>query len=121
MAEYQVVMHHLGRMCETYSSCSDGCPLQEEPNVCFLSAKSLSTDAIKATEQAIMQWAAENPEPVYETWYEYLEKQHVVAAANSGQFENIHFNDIVVPTLEMFKPIPADIAQKLGIEPKGKS
>lgn len=55
MAEYQVVMHHLGRMCETYPSCSDGCPLRKEPNVCFLSAKSLPTDEIKETEQAIMQ------------------------------------------------------------------
>lgn len=63
MAEYQVVMHHLGRMCETYLFCSHGCPLQTEPNVCFLSAKTLTTEEIKATEQAIMSWAAENPEP----------------------------------------------------------
>lgn len=52
-------------------------------------------------EKQVSAWAAEHPEPVYPSWYEYLTDMYH-AAWNM-------IND---------KPIPADIAQKLGIEPK---
>lgn len=52
-------------------------------------------------EELVMSWAAENPEPVYPSWGTWL-------AAKFGY-------DLCEI---MYEPIPADIAQKLGIEPK---
>lgn len=56
---------------------------------------------LEAVETKVAAWAAENPEPVYPSWYEYL----------TGMYH---------ATWNMIKdkPIPADIAQKIGIEPK---
>lgn len=115
MAEYQEVMHHLGRMCGTYLYCTDGCPLQEEPNVCFLAAKSLSTEKIEATEQAIMSWAAENPEPVYPTWEEWLADVGVLVCDTSFLNKRYWYT---INKLKLEQPIPADIAEKLGLEEK---
>ena len=50
-------------------------------------------------EKRVMSWAAEHP-VVYPTWENWLTTLGVQS-----------FN-------ELSKPIPADIAQKLGIEPK---
>jgi hypothetical protein len=52
-------------------------------------------------QRIVTAWAAEHPEPVYPSWYEYL-------------------TDMYPATWNMIKdkPIPVDIAQKLGIEPK---
>ena len=65
----------------------------------------------KVTEQTIMQWAAEHPEPVYQTWREWLLSVGVISpgVAKDIWFDyNGRFNS----------PIPADIAQKLGLTPK---
>lgn len=57
-----------------------------------------------------MAWAAEHPEPVYPTWYEWLKDNgltfHDAESSWIGFTERIHH------------PIPADIAQKLGLEQK---
>ena len=62
---------------------------------------------------AINEWMeeqdAEHPEPVYPTWGEWL-IQIGVAQIGSGML-GIH------PTMAV-QPIPADIAQKLGLKPK---
>jgi hypothetical protein len=58
-----------------------------------------------------MQWAAEHPEPQYPTWWEWLENMGIVSKAKS---ECSKFFD----TTRMYDNIPADIAQKFGIEPK---
>lgn len=54
------------------------------------------------------QWAAEHPEPVYPTWFEYL-----YAISNPDYFDLTELY-----TWMRHTPIPADIAQKLEIEPK---
>jgi hypothetical protein len=66
-------------------------------------------------EKRVMKWAAEHPEPVYPTWGEWLYDMHVVSVqARQTPLPNLYY------TIEsaMLKPIPADIAEKLGIEPK---
>jgi hypothetical protein len=55
-------------------------------------------------EQTVTEWAAEHPEPVYPTWGEWLQRLY-----NSMNYAGIFIT-----------PIPADIAEKLGIEPKPK-
>ena len=65
--------------------------------------------ANKQLEEIVMQWAAEHPEPVYPTWYEYVWSQ-------LAKKEPISDHDLA--TWMENNRIPADIAQKLGIEPK---
>jgi len=53
-------------------------------------------------EAVIKKWAAEHPESVYPTWGEWLQRMY-----NSMNYAGIFIT-----------PIPADIAQKLGVPPK---
>jgi len=66
-------------------------------------------------EKNVTAWAAEHPEPKYPTWWEWLENMGIVSKAKS-EYSEI-FDTICVGT-RMFDSIPADLAQKLGIEPK---
>jgi hypothetical protein len=68
-------------------------------------------------EAIIMAWAAENPEPLYPTWGEWLERQGVVTLYYSLRYEE-DGTSYYTPMDTIRKPIPAYIAQKLGIEPK---
>ena len=93
MAEFQEVIKHLGRMLDSH---------KHGDSIAF--EASVPADAFKdakLVEEIVMKWAAENPEPVYPSWGTWL-------AAKFGY----DLREI------MYEPIPADIAQKLGIEPK---
>lgn len=107
MAEFQMIAKNLERLCNTYRSLSkcgtDECPLYCE-NLCYArQIVHIHGDDAGGLEDAVIRWAAEHPEPVYPTWGEYLFSQHVVG---------------VYAMRAINTPIPADIAQKLGIEPK---
>lgn len=105
MVEFQEVMRQLNRMCSYYPNCEDsGCPIFGECG----NIGSHSSNAKKAMriEERVMSWAAKHPEPVYPTWVEWFKQQ------------NIWRKDADNPALNLYNPIPADIAQKLGIEPK---
>lgn len=65
-------------------------------------------------ERIVTAWAAEHPEPVYPTWAEWLESMHVITVT---PIKGCMIRK-VLPAFYMFSQIPADIAQKLGIEPK---
>lgn len=60
-------------------------------------------------------------EAVYPTWVEWLKQQGIiqydsrVALRNS---DNSFYEALVCLTEDALKPIPADLAQKLGVEPK---
>ena len=115
MAEFQEVLRQWRRMC-TKNNC-DQCPGKgkyQYDSICqhVKSKIQLEPDAV---ENIIMSWAAEHPEPVYPTWGEWLENMGIVSKAKS-EYSEI-FDTICVGT-RMFDPIPADIAQKLGIEQK---
>ena len=70
----------------------------------------LMRDALECIEREDMKWAAEHP-VVYPTWGEWLNEQAVVIKIiDNGAL-------IFEPDAKMRQPIPADIAQKLGIEP----
>ena len=62
-----------------------------------------------------MRWATDNPEPVYPRWCDWLAEQGVLVCDNS--FPNMRYW-YAMNTEKMEQPIPADIAQKLGLEPK---
>jgi hypothetical protein len=102
MADFVQTMKDWRRMCQFMdkeygnSSC-DKCPL----GGCSAVYEMCGKENFSNMEHGITEWAAEHPEPVYPSWYEYL-------------------TDMYHATWNMIKdkPIPADIAQKLGIEPK---
>jgi hypothetical protein len=63
-----------------------------------------------SVERTVMSWAAEHPAPVYPTWGEWL--------MSIGVINGVHPHGAIDALGNLKQPIPADIAQKLGIEPK---
>ena len=109
MAEhsFQEVMKQWHRMCKSIRSDCRECEIYKKAlreHCCFCNKDTFGEDAIKSVEIIVMQWAADHPEPVYPTWAEWLHAEGIV---NLGTYCD-----------KAFKPIPADIAQKLGLQPK---
>ena len=65
-------------------------------------------------EREVMSWAAENPEPVYPTWYEFMRENKIIpdVLEDCGDYYKTIGKWLVKATIKQ------DIAQKLGIEPK---
>lgn len=107
MAEFQEVARLKRKMCNTYQgkNCY-GCPLNDSDRDCgILSVRFADiTNGIKRLEDKIMQWAAENPEPVYETWGQYFRRYYGLEYCKGHEM--------------LLENIPAEIAQKLGLKPK---
>lgn len=101
MAEFQEVMRQYQRMCKG-RECKN-CPIGiSSIKDCFCRNGYISElGHFEETEEIVMLWAAENPEPVYPTWGEYLHTLHNEPSSR-----------------ELSKPIPDNIAQKLGLQPK---
>jgi len=70
-------------------------------------------------EQIVMTWAAANPEPVYPTWAEWLIEMGVLERRRyKANTDDFGWRDVQATTPIAYKPIPADIAEKLGVKPK---
>ena len=84
------------------ASLHDGYPCDEDPI-------DWTEKATKQLEEIVTDWAAENPEPVYPTWWTWLINEGVIEKGSTytGAFDQLKM-----------KSIPSDIAEKLGIEPK---
>ena len=114
MAEFQEVMRQGKRICESCHEC-EPCPIHKAtiacPVVCYEDDCSLAE-----VERIIMGWATEHPEPRYQTWKEWQEATFPEAR---NQLCINHFAPAECKgcTACRSKPIPADIAQKLGIQP----
>ena len=109
MAEWMEIMNQFNRMCWSYQRecmCPMACPMN---GVNISQCRKIAFERPKETEEIVVQWAAEHP-VVYPTWSEWLQEIGV-AQVGSGML-SIH------PAIAE-QSIPADIAQKLGIEPKG--
>lgn len=121
MAEFQEVCKQWRRMCahgsEDYA-CAD-CKMYSsvDQSVC---RGIPDKDKTKIIEGFVMQWAAEHPEPVYPTFGEWLEKQGIVKLVNGNRYEE-DGRKVYMLLESVENQIPADIAEKLGIEPKGES
>ena len=103
MAEhsFQEVMRQWRRMCVAFEEGCERCPQYREYQ-CYNTVKRVFEHGdIESLESNVMTWAAEHPEPVYPSWYEYL-------------------TDMYLATWNMIKDksIPADLAEKLGVKPK---
>ena len=128
MAEFQEVAKELERMCNTYHAVSGKCGTDECPlylkDLCYAQAMAHvhGNDACNL-EEVVMSWAAEHPKPVYPTWREYLQEQGIldveyIPAASSTTSTSKSYVQTVKTLTPFYHPIPDDIAQKLGIEPK---
>lgn len=108
MAEFKEVMKQWQRFCKSHNNCGE-CEFDGK-GIC--GEAHLSDVPYSDMELRIMAWAAEHPEPVYPSWMEYImDVQHdCVKAYNGG-------NDTLWKWM-WTTPIPADIAEKLGVKPK---
>lgn len=125
-------------MCETIQSQNQqksnsgwcgGCPLQ---GYCVIDTeiKDSTDNELAIIEKRIQSWAAENPEPVYPTWGEWLEQQGICFSSitHRNYVDGVSIPKVFEYQIEgktafmcgdkVNEPIPADMAQKLGIEPK---
>ena len=118
MAEFKEVCKQWQRMCNSfkesatseYRPCAEKCPVGCNP-VCGELDVATPKD-VERFEAAVMQWAAEHP-VVYPTWKEYLLDIGVIP---DEAVPPDYVQELIVMCVE--KPIRADIAKKLGIEPK---
>lgn len=121
MAEFQEVMRQKERMCNSILcyKCDIWRLCDDDSSLC---QRFMSNNPKKA-EEVIMSWAAECPELVYPTWREWLQEQGVLDVEYiPAESKTTTTSKSCVQTVKTFapfyRPIPADIAQKLGIEPK---
>lgn len=110
MAEFENVMTGFARMCKYMMNqgCRD-CPL-ELKGFCEKRIHSYTQEDIQEAEEIIAKWVAEHPESEYPTWYEWL--------STTPFMEKVRCGSGTYKVYNWKKPIPADIAEKLGIEPK---
>lgn len=115
MAEFTTVLKQLRRMCAN-NACND-CP------VCDKYCRVL--DMIESEiERVVMHWAADHPEPKYPTWEEWQKTNFPDAESAIFPCSFDSKKNVGCKRVESCKgcrahPIPAEIAKKLGIKPKG--
>lgn len=112
-------------MCKEHDECGD-CALREmadKADIYCPIQTMRKLDAAKV-EAAVMDWAAKHPEPRYPTWKEWQDTNfpNNDALMRPCIFESEeYFNCKQEIGCEkcVNKPIPADIAEKLGVKPIG--
>lgn len=121
MADFTEVMMQAHRMCAMQKRCEE-CPGWDvKESFCRISCVALSDFYV--LEQNVLTWAAEHPEPVYPSWTEGW-KQLFPAGENVpclGCFDVKYYAGKCMEiscTKCKNAPMPAKIAEKLGIEPK---
>ena len=119
MADFVQTMKDWRRMCKDRSC--DSCNLSGS---CNLDPDSWSDYDISKIDRKVKIWVAEHPEPVYPTWEEWLQSVGVMESSEGllrrikGQLLIDGIPAYAIPTTKVLEPIPADLAQKLGVEPK---
>ena len=119
MSDFVKVVRDWRRMCKSYSNTGGcgTCPLQE--NDTCANIETATDDDITNAEHIIEEWCEKNPELVYLTWAEWLiqmgilERERFKATIGGFDCRLVH---ATMPAA--YKSIPADVAKKLGIEPK---
>lgn len=122
MAEFTETMRQAKRLCAAhYGMCStNNCPL-DSGEACRLNID-LDGEDYNELERIIMDWAKEHPEPVYPSWEEgwkqlFPESSGTPCPANYGKkYRNICCVNVLCVNCKQ-RPMPAEIAEKLGIKP----
>lgn len=111
MAEFSDVIKQFKRMCWYYGrdKKQKSCPIcTSYPNCNIGQCRKIAFEQPTCFEDVVMAWAAEHP-VFYPTWGEYLCSIGLIRDCHSGAEVACRLFD---------NSIPADIAEKLGIEPK---
>jgi hypothetical protein len=123
MAEFVDVLRQFDRMCKENAGCFN-CPLHEPDGVSDRCSIGAFVNDSERIEREVMKWAKEHPEPVYPTWREWLIKLGIVSFEPDFRVLLDASPTTLANTVKAYineegsKPIPVDIAEKLGIEPK---
>ena len=129
MAEFSEVMKQAKRMCDSCGDCY-GCPFLNNDHQCkytHLLDSDATFEDVTDFENIVMKWAAENPEPKYPTWFYWQNdvfRNNYLEICPKSFGVDCPYNN--VPTghecdICRNRPIPAHIAEKLGIRPIGES
>ena len=116
MVDFAQTMKDWHRLCQAMTvknpkDACNGCPLEAYGCSPVYEALDIYRDVdFEVVGETIMSWAAEHPEPVYPTWGEWLMSIGVI----SGLFPKGAIDALG----NLKQPIPADIAEKLGLRPK---
>lgn len=124
MAEFAEVMRQARRLCDVQRNC-DGCPLRSDG---ASGAYCGGIDALQdwddaTTERIVMDWAEAHPEKVYPTWDEYQDEMFpnhtrgICPMAFGVRCPNGDHASALACANCRNMPMPAEIAEKLGIRP----
>lgn len=129
MAEFQEVMKQAKRMCASHNNDCAGCGLVKECMECPLEGMpenwQVRAGKLASIERIVMDWAAKNPEPRYPSWIEWQGANFQMAerAICAAHFMDAGDAGCYTPGNNCDKcrerPIPVDIAEKLGIKQIG--
>lgn len=123
MAEFKNVHRNMVRMCDAIRAEDNGCAPCPLDGICakFIT---LSEDAIATIERVVTQWAAEHPEPVYPSWEEGWKQLFPEAEISilcpkvfGDKYSCDWCHDVNDCDVCLKRPIPAEVAEKLGIKP----
>ena len=121
MAEFHEVVKEFNRMDRTFSRNCKDCPM---PGRNIGQCRKLLLENPETYGHIVMHWAADHPEPKYPTWNEWWCTNFPNADRNLCPriFGLRKMQEC--PALKCDEcrahPIPAEIAKKLGIKPKGE-
>lgn len=122
MSEFTEIMKQARRMCEAFRDghCSE-CPIGDAKVLECGITVTAKMDC-NEVERRVMQWAAEHPEPVYPSWEDGW-KQLFPEAAYVPCPDEYFGDDSRCERYDGCKPckaspMPAEVAEKLGIKPK---
>lgn len=130
MAEFTEVINQARRICNIYGTGEvqcERCPLNSHNGCIFYDCFECDDTYFIKIEKYVMDWAKENPEIVYPTWKKWQNSMFPNADVNIRPCWFMPKNLIECNTFAncsgcINQPIPADIAEKLGIKPiKGYS
>lgn len=126
MAEFTEIIKQAKRICNMYGTdevqCK-GCPLNSH-NGCriFYNCFDCDDTYFIKIEKYIMDWAKENPETVYPSWEEAWKQlfPNGIDTPCPSEYGKKYGHDCINISCRNCKqrPIPAEIAEKLGIQPK---
>lgn len=126
MAEFADVIKQAARMCKAYGGECRKCPADDSKHhVCMIWPEAIEYrySTPEQAEQIVMDWAAKHPEPRYPSWAEW-QKANFPNAPHSI-CPNYFMREKPLGTCAAScakctgTPIPADIAEKLGVKPIG--
>lgn len=117
MAEFVEVMKQARRMCTAQEDC-ESCPIWDTAkSFCRIGAACYSDDGV--TESVVMAWAAEHPESTYPSWEDGWKQEfpNAIAVPCPRFFYDYTCEQAGDCKKCKLSPMPAEIAEKLGIKP----